>query len=220
MSLPEHPNLCRFISFDAAARPKPVLVMELVVGTTCEKLVTAGKLTPARALAILDGVLAGLGAMHGVGIGHLDLKPSNIVVRGDTEPILVDFGMAGRHLRPGCGTACYCAPEVWGVLADGAKATPMTADVYAFGCVAYEVLTGKVLFDGPSAPAVVSAHITHDGRPPLVAKMAETPGLGHAAALISHCLRRNPEDRPDVPTLRAALRNVGGRFAHLAWPLA
>jgi hypothetical protein len=220
LSLPEHPNICRFISFDAAARPKPVLVMELVVGTTCEELLTAGKLTASRALAILDGVLAGLAAMHGVGIGHLDLKPSNIVLRGDTEPILVDFGLAGRHLRPGCGTACYCAPEIWGVLPAADKGTPMTADVYAFGCIAYEVLTGRVLFDGPSAPAVVSAHITHDGRPPELAKMADAAGLGHVAALISHCLRKNPEDRPDVVALRGALRNVGARIAHLAWPLA
>ena len=157
--------------------------------------------------------------MHGAGVGHLDLKPSNIVLRADTDPILVDFGLAGRQLRPGCGTACYCAPEIWGVLPDGAKATPMTADIYAFGCVAYEVLTGKTLFDGASVPVVVSAHITHDGRPAGVAKMAETPSLGHAAALISHCLRKNPQDRPDVATLRGALRNVGGRIAQLGWPL-
>jgi serine/threonine protein kinase len=96
----------------------------------------------------------------------------------------------------------------------------MSADIYAFGCVAYEVLTGNVLFDGPSATAVVSAHITHDGRPPPLVKMAEATGLGHAAALISHCLRKNPQDRPDVATLRGALRNLGGRVAHLAWPLA
>jgi serine/threonine protein kinase len=158
--------------------------------------------------------------MHGVGIGHLDLKPSNIVLRGDTDPIIVDFGLAGRQLRPGCGTACYCAPEIWGVLPEGAKCTPLTADVYAFGCVAYEVLTGKTLFDGPSAPVVVSAHITHDGLPAPIAKMAQHPPFGHLAALISHCLRKNPQDRPNVTTLRGALRNVGARLQNHPWPLA
>ena len=219
LSLPEHGNICRFISFDAAARPKPVLVMELVVGTTCEDAVAAGTLTTARALSILDGVLAGLQAMHGVGVGHLDLKPSNVVLRAGTDPVLVDFGLAGRQLRPGCGTAFYCAPEVWGVVPDGARATPLTADVYGFGCVAYELLTGKPLFDAPDVLAVVTAHVTHDGRPAGVAKMAETPSLGHIAALISHCLRHDPRHRPDVAALRAALRNVGGRLAHLPWPL-
>jgi eukaryotic-like serine/threonine-protein kinase len=220
LSLPENSNICRFISFDAAARPKPVLVMELVQGTTCERVVNAGTLTTARALAILDGVLAGLAAMHDVGIGHLDLKPSNIVLRGDTEPVLVDFGLAGRHLRPGCGTPCYCAPEVWGVVAEGAQPTPMTADIYGFGCVAYELLTGKLLFDSPEVRAVVTAHVTHDGRPEGVAKLAEKPGLGHVAAVISHCLRHDPRNRPDIKAVRGALRNVGGRLAQLPWPLA
>src|SRR5262249_34054693 len=93
LSLPEHPNICRFIAFDAAARPKPLLVMELVAGTSGDALIAAGTLTTTRALAILDGVLAGLGAMHAAGIGHLDLKPSNIVLRDDGEPVLVDFGL-------------------------------------------------------------------------------------------------------------------------------
>ena len=219
LSLPENGNICRFISFDAGARPKPVLVMELVEGATCEDILKAGKLTTPAALAILDGVLAGLGVMHGVGIGHLDLKPSNVVLRAGTDAVLVDFGLAGRQLRPGCGTAFYCAPEVWGVVPDGARPTPMTADVYGFGCVAYELLTGKMLFEAPDVLGVVSAHVTHDGRPAGVTKMADTEGLGHAAAFLSHCLRHDPRHRPDVTALRGALRNVGSRIAHLPWPL-
>jgi len=219
LSLPEHANICRFISFDAGARPKPVLVMELVEGANCEEIVAAGKLTTAAALNILDGVLAGLAAMHGVGIGHLDLKPSNVVLRAGTDPILVDFGLAGRQLRPGCGTAFYCAPEVWGVVPDGARPTPMTADIYGFGCVAYELLTGRALFEAPDVLAVVSAHVTHDGRPPGVGKMAEVEGLGHLAAFLSHCLRHDPRHRPDVTALRGALRNVGARLAQRPWPL-
>ena len=54
--------------------------------------------------------------MHGVGVAHLDLKPTNVVMRKGKEPVLVDFGLAGRHLRLGCGSGPYGAPEVWGLI--------------------------------------------------------------------------------------------------------
>src|SRR5262249_48389536 len=132
LSLPVHPNLARFVTFDRGARPKPILVMELVDGVTLELSIARRQLTTERALALLDGVLAGLEAMHGVGVAHLDLKPTNVVIRQGKEPVLVDFGLAGRHIRPGCGSGPYGAPEVWGLAADnGAKESPTAADVYA-----------------------------------------------------------------------------------------
>ena len=70
---------------------------------------------PSARLALIDGVLAGLEAMHSVGVAHLDLKPTNVVMRKGKEPVLVDFGLAGRHLRLGCGSGPYGAPEVWGL---------------------------------------------------------------------------------------------------------
>ncbi len=214
--VPEHPNLTRFITFDAGARPKPILVMELALGTPCDQVLDWGSLTTARAIALLDGVLAGLETMHGVGIGHLDLKPANIIVRDDARPVLVDFGLSGRKLRPGCGTANYGGPEVWGVSTD--FATPMTADVYSFGCLAFEALTGKLLFDGSHALALVTAHVTHDGRPEGVARMANDPRMARTAALLSHCLRKEPKDRPDVPTLRRALKALAPQITAMPWP--
>jgi serine/threonine protein kinase len=214
--VPEHPNLTRFITFDAGARPKPILVMELIGGTPCDQMIDWGSLTTARALGLLDGVLAGLEVMHGVGIGHLDLKPPNIVVRDDGCPVLVDFGLAGRKLRPGCGTANYGGPEVWGVTTNGAS--PMTADVYSFGCLAFEALTGKLLFDGSHEMALVTAHVTHDGRPDGVLRMANDPRMARTAALLSHCLRREPKDRPDVAALRRALKGLAPQIAPMPWP--
>ena len=119
LSVPEHKNVARFVTFDAGARPKPILVMELVEGSRCDQVLAVRGLDMPRALGILDGVLAGLEAMHAVGVGPLDVKPSNVILRPSGEPVLVDFGLAGRHIRPGCGTGCYCAPEVWGVLPRG-----------------------------------------------------------------------------------------------------
>ena len=60
LSVPEHENLARFVTFDAGAKPKPILVMELIEGTRCDELIASRLLTTPRAFAILDGVLAGL----------------------------------------------------------------------------------------------------------------------------------------------------------------
>src|SRR5690606_851108 len=118
LSLPRHTNLARFVNFDIAAKPKPILVMELIPGQSLEKASRSSALTMDLALKYLDGLLAGLAAMHAVGVAHLDVKPSNVILRDEHTPVLVDFGLSGRQLRPGCGTLEYCAPEVLGVLPD------------------------------------------------------------------------------------------------------
>lgn len=219
LSLPEHPNLARFVTFDAGARPKPILVMELVEGARLDQLLASRSLTLPSALAVLDRILAGLEAMHAVGVGHLDLKPSNVVLRGGGEPVLVDFGLAGRHLRPGCATVCYGSPEVLGVVQQGVVGTPMTADLYSFGCVAYELLTGETLFDGPSEVALISAHLLHDGLPPPVKRFASVARFEPLASLLHGCLRQRPTDRPRAAEVRAALVSLAPNLLDLPWPL-
>ena len=197
LAIPEHENLARFVTFDAGARPKPILVMELIEGARCDKVLASRLVTMDRCFALLDGVLAGLGAMHGVGVGHLDIKPSNVILRAGVSPVLVDFGLAGRHLRPGCGTSSYGAPEVWGIVPEGVHATPMAADVYSFGCLAYEVLTGETLFDAPNEVALISAHLMHDGDPPPVKRLAERGSTAGVAGALRRCLRKDPTRQGD-----------------------
>ncbi|MBK8252420.1 MAG: serine/threonine protein kinase [Polyangiaceae bacterium] len=219
LSVPEHKNVARFVTFDAGARPKPILVMELVEGARADQVIDAKTLDMPRALAMLDGVLAGLEAMHSVGVGHLDVKPSNVILRPTGEPVLVDFGLAGRHIRPGCGTGCYCAPEVWGVLPRGGTPTAMTADVYAFGCFAYEVLTSNTLFGGMTDAALISAHLTHDGVPPPVRRFADNRRLVPLAEFLTSCLRQNPSQRASVTDLRRALAMRTQELLRLPWPV-
>src|SRR5690606_35577565 len=77
LSLPVHENLARFVTFDLSARPKPILVMELIRGTPLDRLVRSRSLTMPRVISFLDGILSGLEAMHAVSVGHLDVKASN-----------------------------------------------------------------------------------------------------------------------------------------------
>jgi hypothetical protein len=219
LSIPDHPNLPRFVTFDAGARPKPILVMELIEGVRCDQMIDARRLSMTSAIATLDGVLAGLEAMHSVGVGHLDIKPTNVVLRGGKQPVLVDFGLAGRHLRPGCATGCYGSPEVWGVIPHGAAASPMTADVYSFGCLAYEVITGETLFDAATSVALVTAHVTHDGLPPAIRLLWERPDTAVLATYLYNCLRHNPSDRLSVKALRAELKRITPELSRLKWPV-
>jgi serine/threonine protein kinase len=218
LTLPAHKNLARFVTFDAGARPKPILVMELVEGAMLERMIESGTFDMPRALKVLDDVLAGLEAMHGVGVGHLDLKPSNVVLRRDDEAVLVDFGLAGRKVRPGCASGPYGAPEVWTV-PEGPPLSPMPVDVYAFGCLAFETLTGRVLFDADNETEQIARHITHDGLPPMLRGLGENRKLASLVELIFSTLRRDPQNRPTVTRLRADLRQVTPDLVRLPWPI-
>lgn len=224
LTLPEHPSLSRFVSFDAGARPKPILVTEYIEGVTVEHMVQARTLEVPRAFAILDDLIAGLVVLHGLGIAHLDVKPSNLIVRAD-HTVLVDFGLSGRALRPGCGTAEYGAPEVWLAMpneetTDMPARGPVTAvDVYATACVAFELLTGAVLFDAPNELAVVANHLAHDGVPPGILALSRSPRTQELAELLCSALRSDPHKRIGIAELREALKRLSRRLEKEAWPL-
>jgi hypothetical protein len=218
--LPSHANLARFVTFDMGTKPLPILVMELVEGVTLERVLQAQTLDVKRALEVLDDVLGGLEAMHSVGIGHLDLKPSNVVLRGGEQGVLVDFGLAGRKIRQGCATGPYGAPEVWGLETPGHTPTPPAADIYSFGCLAYEVLTGTVLFDAPTEVAQVTMHLSHDGCPEGLKRWMQNPTISPLAELLMGTLRQDPRLRPSAESLRAELRAIGRFVESARWPVA
>jgi len=217
LALPDHPNIAEFVTFDARARPKPLLVMELVEGVDCLHLLKEKELDTARVTKILDGVLDGLLAMHDAGVGHLDVKPSNVVLRRGGEPVLVDFGLAGRHLRVGCATPYYASPEVWGHTEEGVSV--FTADAYSFGCVAYELLTGKQLFEGSHVLALMASHFEHDGKPEGVQRLCDNPKTAAIGEWLASSLRRSPKDRATIEQLRASLAKLAPSIAEQPWPI-
>ena len=227
LSIPQHENLAHLVTFDAGAKPKPILVMELVEGPTLERALDIGALDVHQTFAMLDGIARGLGAMHGVGVGHLDVKPSNVIVR-DFDPlmgesgkaVLVDFGLAGRKVRPGCATASYGAPEVWGLVPKGHQPEPTAADVYAFGCLAFEALTGRELVHGTSEVAIITTHLSHDGDFDGLRWLAQDAELAPLAEALGEAMRQDPRARTSIDTLREDLAAIAPRVADRPWPLA
>jgi hypothetical protein len=230
LTLLPHPNLAGFVTFDAVARPKPILVMELVTGPSLERVLDKRELSTTAAFAILDGIAAGLGAMHGQGLGHLDLKPANIIMRlaraeGDlladapSVPVLVDFGLAGRKIRPGCASPHYGAPEVWDPGMYGSS-EPTAADVYGYCCLAYELLMGRPLFASDSLPGLIGCHFEHDGNPAGLAAMHEDPSLAPLAQILGAGLVPNPRGRATIVEIRDALRALQPDLQKTPWPLA
>ncbi len=226
LQVPVHPNLARLVTFDAGARPKPILVMELVEGPSLERIKETAGLDMPRAITVLDGVARGLHAMHEIGVGHLDLKPSNVILNDPDgpgpaleTPVLVDFGLAGRNVRPGCATANYGAPEVWGLVPKGHVPSPMAVDVYAYGCLAFEVLTGKELFDGPNEMAILGMHLQHDGDALGIEAMAMVPELAGVAEVLRGALRLDPRKRIELADVHAGLMSALAPLEGARWPL-
>jgi len=218
LALPAHANLARFITFDASAQPKPVLVMEFVRGTNLERRLEGADLTMPSALAIVDHLLAGLQAMHEVSIAHLDVKPANLVLReGSGDAVLVDFGLAGRRIRFGCGSVHYGAAEVW---TEGASSEPFPADVYAAACVAFEVLTNHVLIGGESIKAVLDQHFSRQPGGELLSRMERIRRFAPLAELLRAAINRDPKRRPTAARLRAGFNAIAPDLRTQTWPIA
>jgi serine/threonine protein kinase len=216
-AIPIHTNLARILAFDVASKPKPFLVMELVEGRTMEVELDERTLTMGRALDVLDGVLSGLDAMHSTGVGHLDVKPDNVILRRETgAATLVDFGLSGRTVRKKCGNPIYAAPEVWND--DRAPESAFAADAYSFACFAFEVLTGTVLFDSDDPFATIRQHLMHDGWPAPLAQLRARPELRKLAEILSRALRAAPAQRTRIRMLRTELARLAPLVRHLPWP--
>jgi len=165
------------------------------------RLARAGPLSVAEVTSILRDVARALEYAHGKGVIHRDIKPENILLAGNTATV-ADFGiakaiaasrMAGEsdltQVGMAIGTPQYMAPEQ--IAAD--PAVDHRVDIYALGCVGYELLTGEPPFAGRASTALLRAHMVEF--PPRIGdRRADLPGA--LAALIDRCLEKDPEARP------------------------
>jgi serine/threonine-protein kinase len=187
-------------------------VMELVNGVTLETHVERRKasgepLSTDEALEILVAIAEGLAAVHRAGIAHRDVKPSNVMLAPGNRVLLTDFGLVVPEYRASnpdfSGTAEYMAPEaIRGQIAQGAG---HLVDVYALGVLAFELLTGRLPYEGTFVQ-VLNAHVE--------APIPDVPGVPpKLAALVREMLAKEPDARPQqleavawrLRTLRAEL---------------
>src|SRR5687768_9110951 len=148
MAFLDHPNIARVYDLHEDGETEWA-IMEFVPGRSLKAIVAErGALAPEEAADLLDQVAAALAHIHGHGLVHLDVKPQNLLVTPEGVVKLIDFGLtqpagASQELIGGTtfGTAAYLAPEQ----AAGETVEPAT-DVYALGCVVYEMLTGRPPF--------------------------------------------------------------------------
>ena len=108
---------------------------------------------------------------------------------------------------------------MWGISPEGVTPTPLTADLYSFGCFAFEVLTGETLFDAPNEVALISAHLTHDGLPAPLRRLRDDRKGAMVADVLRRCLRKSPRDRATAGEMRVELRALATELGDGPWPL-
>ncbi|HEY4931874.1 MAG TPA: protein kinase [Terriglobales bacterium] len=200
-----HPNILAVHQFSASSE-EPYLVSELLEGGTLGQLLARGPLPVRKAIEYGIQIARGLAAAHEKGIVHRDLKPDNIFVTKDGRVKILDFGLAKlteakaaladgptvtaqERTEPGMvlGTVGYMSPEqVRG------KAADSRADIFAFGAILYEMLTGQRAFRKPTSAETMTAILNED--PPAISQiMPVTPPA--LLRIVHRCLEKNPEQR-------------------------
>ncbi|MEO9222551.1 MAG: Stk1 family PASTA domain-containing Ser/Thr kinase, partial [Mycobacteriaceae bacterium] len=198
---------------DTDEGPLPYIVMEYVDGETLRDIVRAeGPMSPRRAMEIMADVCAALDFSHRHGIIHRDVKPANVMIDRAGSVKVMDFGIA-RALADGTstmtqtaaviGTAQYLSPEQ----ARGEQ-VDARSDVYAAGCVLYELLTGEPPFTGDSPVAVAYQHVREDPRPPSTV-FSDVPNS--MDSIVLKAMSKNPANRyQSAADMRSDLLRVLG----------
>src|ERR1051325_167984 len=196
-----HPNICTLFDIVDGQSP-PVLILELIDGETLQQRLLRGPMPLRDALRCASGIAAALEAAHGKGIIHRDLKPSNIKITAAGTTKVLDFGVAKLARDSGLestapdltltiggtkegalvGTVAYVSPEqAMGDRIDG------RSDIWAFGCLLYEMLTAKRAFPGVAMADTLGAVMR--GEPDWAALPADTPQ--EIRTLLRRCLEKD-----------------------------
>ncbi len=213
-----HPNIAAIHSFEHADDVH-FLVLELVPGETLQERVAKGPLPVEETLEVCRQIAEGVEAAHEKGVIHRDLKPANVKVTPEGKVKILDFGLAKAFeeetpvsdisqsptltqemTQAGVilGTAAYMSPEQ-------AKGEPVDkrADIFAFGCVLYELLTGKRTFDGKTITETLGAIIHKE--PDWAALPRTTPW--RIRELLRRCLTKDAHDRlRDIANVRVEIK--------------
>jgi len=214
-----HPNIASIYGFESNA-----LILELVEGPTLAERIEQGPIPVDEAIAIAKQIAEALEAGHEAGVIHRDLKPANVKVREDRTVKVLDYGLAkalegdtpsgtdaelsqsptltrqGTQMGVILGTAAYMSPEQ----AKGKRLDKRT-DIFSYGCVLYEMLTGRKTFDGETAgetlAAVIKTEPEWEALPSYLSPTLHT--------FLTRCLEKDPKRRVrDIGDVRLAMEGV------------
>ncbi len=221
----QHPHIIPVLS-TGEMQGIPYYVMPFVSGESLRaRLVRTGALSITEAVGVLRDVAKALAYAHDNGVAHRDIKPDNILLSGGAATV-ADFGIAKAvsaarteggvetltQVGTSLGTPAYMAPEQ----AAADPATNHRADIYAFGCVAYEVLAGKPPFAGKTPQRLLAAQMGEKPQP-IVELRADAPH--ELAELVMKCLEKDADDRPQSASdLVHVLESVTSGGGHAAMP--
>jgi dipeptidyl aminopeptidase/acylaminoacyl peptidase len=222
-----HPNILQ-IHDTGSYEGSPYVVSELLEGETLRDRIGGTPMPPRKAIDYATQIAKGLAAAHDKGIVHRDLKPENLFLTRDGRVKILDFGLAKlidgellaeaetrTHVMPGTdvgrvlGTVGYMSPEQV-----RAQEVDHRSDIFAFGSVLYEMLSGKRAFRAPSAVETMNAILKED--PPGLSETNRNlpPGLER---IVGHCLEKNPEERfQSVRDIAFDLEQLSGSAAQPA----
>jgi Tol biopolymer transport system component len=216
-----HPNIATIYGLEDSAGTV-ALVMELVEGGPLNEKIRAKGMPLSDVLKLAIQIASGLEAAHKVGIVHRDLKPSNVMVTPTDVVKLVDFGLAKTLESPKAapeasettsatprteegqilGTVVYMSPEQ----AQG-KPVDSRSDVFSFGTLLYEMLTGTKPFQGENRISTMTAILQQDPKP--LTEVTATPPPREAERIVLRCLRKDPDRRFQTASdLRLALEDL------------
>jgi eukaryotic-like serine/threonine-protein kinase len=213
-----HPGIVDVFGFGRLPDSRTYLVMEWLEGSSLAARIEHGHVSLEDACDMIRQIARALEAAHAKGIVHRDLKPENVFVQhiDDEKPQckLLDFGLAKvtnkednavARTRTGqlLGTPLYMSPEQC-----KAKGVDHRTDIYALGCIAYELLCGRVPFDADNVAELISAHLVAQPPEPLALNPQLPPALDR---LLLQMVAKNPEERPTLVEIRRVISSALSR---------
>ena len=208
-----HPHVARAYRFGRLPDATPYLVMRLVKGRTMRERLMGEAMLAELALPVLKDVVSALAAAHAIGIAHRDVRPENVLWDEENDKaLLVDFGVSalfastvGKLTAANSTERLYGDPKYLSPEQIRDEVLTVQADVYSFGVLAYELLTGQGPYGAGTEAELIEAHLHGEPKDLMKVRSEVEP---NTANVLRRCLEKDPTHRPTASDISRALDGV------------